>query len=50
MEVIVRDGDIDEDTDELTVTVDDAELTMTFYSGAWYAYFANDGIHGYRLD
>ncbi len=46
VEVIVSDGDINERTDEPPiVTVDDTNsLTMTFYSGAWYAYFASTTI------
>ena len=45
VEVIVRDGDIDANDDSPPIVeVDDTRLTMTFFSGSWYAYFASEKI------
>ena len=46
IEVIVRDRDIDESTDSAPIVIvdDNTVLTMRFFSGSWYGYFASDEI------
>ena len=46
IEIIVSDGDVNASDDEVLVTVDGDPITMTFFSGAWYAYIADNGIQG----
>ena len=44
IEIIVSDGDVNESGDAVLVTVDGTPIDMTFFSGAWYAYIADDDI------
>ena len=45
VEVIISDGDINASDDSPPIVeVDDTRITMTFFSGAWYAYFASEKI------
>ena len=44
IEIIVSDGDVNASDDEVLVTVDGDPITMTFFSGAWYAYIADTDI------
>ena len=44
IEIIVSDGDVNASDDSVLVTVDGEPITMTFFSGAWYAYFADNDI------
>ena len=44
IEIIVSDGDVNASDDSVLVTVDGEPITMTFFSGAWYAYFADSDI------
>ena len=49
IEIIVSDGDVNENTDSILVTAGGNDITMTFYSGAWYAYIADRSIQGTGL-
>ena len=49
IEIIVSDGDVNASDDEVLVTVDGDPITMTFFSGAWYAYIADTDISGAGL-
>ena len=49
IEIIVSDGDVNASDDSVLVTVDGDPITMTFFSGAWYAYIADDDIQSAGL-